>query len=255
LTLPKKIEIRKEIEAVEISNKSLPTHSQAKITVMFVRFFRWLSNAAFTLLSTRKIDGLENIPSQGPYILVANHLSRVDGPLLLTVIKNNNVTGWAAAKYRSHPLFGPIVRLGGGIFIRRGEVDRDALTAGVSWLREGNIFGLAPEGTRSKTGALVRAKTGAAYLADITKAPILPIAIMGTESFMHNLLRLRRSHLTVRIGALFHLPPLTENERLKGLRRHADEIMCRIAAMMAPNYHGFYTDHPRLKQLLSETDA
>jgi hypothetical protein len=78
---------------------------------------------------------------------------------------------------------------------------------------------------------------------------------MGTESFMHNLLRLRRSHLTVRIGTLFHIPPLTENERSKGLRRHADEIMCRIAAMMTPNYHGAYTDHPRLKELLSESDA
>ncbi|UCF60300.1 MAG: 1-acyl-sn-glycerol-3-phosphate acyltransferase [Anaerolineaceae bacterium] len=240
---------------MEISNQSLPTHSQAKITVMFIRFFRWLSKAAFTLLSTRKIEGLENIPSQGPYILVANHLSRVDGPLLLTFIKHNNVTGWAAAKYRSHPLFGLVVRLGGGIFIQRGKVDRDALTAGVSWLREGNIFGLAPEGTRSKTGALIRAKVGAAYLADITKAPILPIAIMGTESFMRNLLRLRRSHLIVRIGAPFHLPPIPENERSKGLRRNTDEIMCRIAAMMTPNYHGAYADHPRLGELLSEIDA
>ena len=117
-------------------------------------------------------------------ILVSNHLSRVDAPLLLTVVKNNNVSGWAAAKYRTHPLFGLVVRLGGGIFIRRGQVDRDALTAAVAWLREGNIFGIAPEGTRSKTGALIRAKTGAAYMADLAKVPIVPFAIMGTESMM-----------------------------------------------------------------------
>jgi len=240
---------------VEISNKSLPTRSQAKITVMFVRFFRWLSNAAFTLLSTRKIKGLENIPPQGPYILVSNHLSRVDAPLLLTVIKNNNVTGWAAAKYRTHPLFGLIVRLGGGIFIRRGEVDREPLSAGVAWLREGNIFGIAAEGTRSKTGVLIRAKTGAASLADQAKVPILPIAIMGTESMMSNLLRLRRSRLAVHIGVPFYLPPLQEKERTVGLRRNADEIMCRIAAMMPPAYHGAYADHPRLGELLSESDA
>ncbi len=238
-----------------VFNGPLPTHSQRKITTMIVRFFRWLSNAAFSLLSDREIEGLENMPSQGPYILVSNHLSRVDAPLLLTVVRNNNVSGWAAAKYRSHPLFGLIVRLGGGIFIRRGEVDRDALTAAVAWLHEGNIFGIAPEGTRSKTGALIRAKTGAAYLADQAKVPIVPIAIMGTETMMSNLLRLRRSRLVVHIGAPFLLPPLQENERSKGLRRNTDEIMCRIAAMMPTTYHGAYADHPRLNELLSESDA
>jgi 1-acyl-sn-glycerol-3-phosphate acyltransferase len=240
---------------VAVFNKPVPTHSQEKITVMFVWFFRWLSNVAFTLLSIRKVEGLENIPSQGPYILVSNHLSRVDAPLLLTIVKNNNVSGWAAAKYRSHPLFGPIVRLGGGIFIRRGEVDRDPLMSAVAWLRAGNIFGIAIEGTRSKTGALIRAKTGAAYLADQARVPIVPIAIMGTESMMSNLLRLRRSRLAVHIGVPFYLPPLQENERTKDLRRHADEIMCRIAAMMSPAYHGVYADHPRLKELLSESNA
>ena len=238
-----------------VFNESTPTHSQDKITVMFVRFFRWLSNAVFSLLSIRQIQGLENIPSQGPYILVSNHLSRVDAPLLLTVVKNNNVSGWAAAKYRTHPLFGLVVRLGGGIFIRRGQVDRDALTAAVAWLREGNIFGIAPEGTRSKTGALIRAKTGAAYMADLAKVPIVPFAIMGTESMMSNLMRFRRSHLAVHIGVPFYLPALEENERTKGLRRNADEIMCRIAAMMPPTYHGAYADHPRLKELLTESDA
>lgn len=238
-----------------VHNKSLPSYSQKKITVMFVRFFRWLSNVGFSLFSIRAIKGLENVPSQGPYILVSNHLSRVDAPLLLTYIKNNNVTGWAADKYRKHLLFGPIVRLGGGIFIRRGKVDREALSAAVAWLREGNIFGLAPEGTRSKTGALIRAKTGAAYLADQIRVPIVPIAIMGTESMMSNLLRLRRSHLAVHIGAPFHLPPLDENNRTADLRRNADEIMCRIAAMMPQAYHGVYADHPRLAELLSESDA
>ena len=238
-----------------VINKPTPTHRQGKITPLIVRFFRWLSKVLLTLISIRKIEGLENMPSQGPYILVSNHLSRVDAPLLLTVVKNNNVSGWAAAKYRSHPLFGPIVSLGGGVFIQRGKVDRDPITEAVAWLREGNIFGIAIEGTRSKTGTLIRAKTGAAYLADKAKVPIVPFAIMGTESMMSNLLRLRRTRLTVRIGMPFILPPLQENERAKGLRRHADEIMCRIAVMMTPAYHGAYADHPRLKELLSESNA
>ena len=220
---------------------------------MFVRFFRCLSNTLLALVSTREVQGLDNIPSQGPYILVANHLSRVDAPLLLTLVRSNNVTGWAAEKYRQHPLFGLIVRLGGGIFIRRGEVDRDALVAAVAWLQKGNIFGVAPEGTRSKTGALIRAKTGAAYLADQAKVLIVPIAIAGTESIMRNLLRLRRSRLIVQIGKPFLLPAIQDNDRSKGLRRNTDEIMCRIAAMLPQAYRGVYADHPRLKELLDET--
>ncbi len=78
---------------------------------------------------------------------------------------------------------------------------------------------------------------------------------MGTETMMSNLLRLRRSRLVVHIGAPFLLPPLQENERSKGLRRNTDEIMCRIAAMMPTTYHGAYADHPRLNELLSESDA
>jgi 1-acyl-sn-glycerol-3-phosphate acyltransferase len=222
---------------------------------MFVRFFRCFSNTAFALLSTREVEGLDNIPSQGPYILVSNHLSRVDAPLLLTLVRNDNVTGWAAAKYRQHPLFGLIIRMGGGIFIRRGEVDRDALAAALAWLRKGNIFGMAPEGTRSTTGALIQAKTGAAYLADQANVPIVPVAISGTEAMIQNLLHLRRSRLTVRIGEPFRLPPLHEKERTKGLRQNTDEIMCRIAAMLPPAYHGVYADHPRLIEILSETGA
>jgi 1-acyl-sn-glycerol-3-phosphate acyltransferase len=222
---------------------------------MFVRFFRCFSNTAFALFSTREVEGLDNIPTQGPYILVANHLSRVDAPLLLTIVRNDNVTGWAAAKYRQHLLFGLIIRLGGGIFIRRGEIDRDALAAALAWLRKGNIFGMAPEGTRSKTGALIRAKTGAAYLADQAKVPVVPVAITGTEAMTQNLLRLRRSRLTVRVGEPFRLPPLQESERTKSLRRNTDEIMCRIAAMLPPAYRGVYAEHPSLKEFLSETGA
>lgn len=222
---------------------------------MFVRFFRRFSNAAFALLSTREVEGLDNIPPRGPYILVANHLSRLDAPFLLTLVRNDNISGWAAAKYRHHPLFGLIIRLGGGIFIRRGEVDRDALTSALAWLRKGNIFGMAPEGTRSKTGALIRAKTGAAYLADQAEVPVVPIAITGTEAMMQNLLRLRRPRLTARIGEPFRLLSLQESGRIEGLRRNTDEIMCRIAAMLPPAYRGVYAEHPRLKELMGETGA
>jgi 1-acyl-sn-glycerol-3-phosphate acyltransferase len=208
----------------------------------------------FALLSERKVEGLENLPAQGPYIVAANHLSIFDTPFLYGLIGGKNVTGWAGEKYARHPLFGLLVRLGGGIFIRRGEVDRDALAAAVDWLRQGKIFGMAPEGTRSKTGALIRAKVGVAYLAHAVDVPIVPAAITGTEKLGRTLLRFRRAKLTLRFGRPFHLPPLDPEKRAMELRTHTDEIMCRIAAMLPAQYRGVYADHPRLKQLLQEGD-
>jgi 1-acyl-sn-glycerol-3-phosphate acyltransferase len=109
---------------------------------------------------------------------------------------------------------------------------------------------MAPEGTRSRVGSLIRGKTGIAYLADQAKAAILPVAITGTESIFKQLFRLRRPQVTVQIGELFHLPPVDSEERNASLRKNADEVMCRIAAMLPEKYRGVYADHPRLKEFL-----
>ena len=130
------------------------------------RISRWIFELAYSLLSHRDIRGVENIPSGPPYIVVANHLSYFDAPLLFTILKVEKITGWAAEKYQHHPLYGPFVSLHGGVFIQRGKVDRQALDTAMDRLQNGYVFGIAPEGTRSNTGALARGKTGAAYLAN-----------------------------------------------------------------------------------------
>lgn len=215
---------------------------------------RRIFNLLFALLTTRRVHGMENLPPRGPYILVSNHLSRLDGPLIYSLIGGAHMTGWAAEKYERHWFFGAIVRLGKGIFIRRGEVDRRALRAAEEWLRAGNVFGMSPEGTRSKTGGLIRAKPGAAYLALQTGAAVVPLAITGTESAMRKLLRLRRPQLSARVGHPFHLsPPGPDEDRASVLQRRTDEILCRIAGLLPPEYRGVYADHPRLQELLRDT--
>ena len=217
---------------------------------MSARFTRWFFKMAFKLLTRLDVTGLENIPPSGPYIITANHMSRTDPPLLFIYFGRENITGWVAAKYRRNLFFSQMVKFGNPIYIRRGEVDRQALDTAVKALKAGKVFGMAPEGTRSRTGSLIRGKTGIAYLADQANAPILPVAITGTESAFRKLLRLRRPQVTLQIGELFHLPPIDPQERNVNLRQNADEVMCRIAAMLPEKYRGVYTDHPRLEELL-----
>ena len=152
---------------------------------MFSRFLHWIFGLLSRLLARRQIEGLENLPESGPYILAINHLSYFDLPFVFGLLGGEDVTGWAAEKYARHPLFGPILRMGGGIFIDRGEVDRSALSAAEAWLNKGKIFGMAPEGTRSRDHQLQRGKTCVAYLSQATGAPIVPIGLHGTEDTIH----------------------------------------------------------------------
>ncbi len=216
---------------------------------IFLRFLTWLLRLLMSILTVRQVEGLENIPDP-PYIMAINHLGTLDVPLVYTLPSVVNMIGWAAEKYERHPFFGPILRSGETIFIQRGQVDREALNKAVKALKAGKAFGMSPEGTRSRTRALIRGRTGVAYLAAEADVPVVPAAVTGTESAVESFLRLRRPRLKLRIGKPFKLPPLPEENRAAALRHNTDEVMCRIAAMLPPHYRGVYAEHPRTLELL-----
>lgn len=205
---------------------------------------------ALALFTRQEVEGVERVP-EPPYIQAINHIGFFDVVFTYAIFGDERMVGWAAEKYEKHLVFGPLLRGGGAIFIQRGRVDRKALDAAVEALRSGRSFGMAPEGTRSPDAALARAKTGIAYLAGASGAPIVPTALTGTEAILRPLLRLKRPQLRVQVAEPFHLPPLPEQGRNAALRANTDEVMCRIAAMLPPGYRGYYADFPRTKQLLA----
>lgn len=219
---------------------------------MRVRVLKGLLRIFFTIFARLEVTGIDLVPEYGPYLLAANHMSYFDPPLLYLLVGGDHIAGFVAEKYKRNLLFGSIVRLANPIFIRRGTVDRAAIYAAVETLRSGRSFGISPEGTRSRTGAMNRAKTGIALLAERSGAPILPVAIEGTDHAVQDLLRLRRPKLHVRFDAPFTLPPVDPDHRAESLRQNADEVMCRIARLLPPRYHGAYADHPRLTELHGE---
>lgn len=206
--------------------------------------------AVLAIFTRQEVEGTERVP-EPPYIQAINHIGFFDVVFSYSVFGDERMVGWAAEKYEKHLIFGPLLRGGGAIFIQRGKVDRYALDAAVQALRSGRAFGMAPEGTRSANAALARAKTGIAYLAAASGAPIVPTAITGTENVLGNLLRFKRPLLRVRVAEPFHLPPVSDQGRNAALRGNTDEVMCRIAAMLPPRYRGYYANHPRTQQLIA----
>jgi 1-acyl-sn-glycerol-3-phosphate acyltransferase len=209
---------------------------------------RWI----FKILSRVEIVGLENIPSQGGAILAANHMSLIDPALVRMVISRRDVSSLVADSYKNNLPIRWLVDAMGGIWINRQQADLHALRQARDFLIQGGLLGIAPEGTRSKVGSLLPAKTGTAYLADKAGVPIVPAAISGTEKAFRELAHLRRPRLRIEYGEPFGLPPLERKDRDAGLQRNTDEIMLHIAAMLPPQYWGAYRDHPRLINSLAQ---
>jgi 1-acyl-sn-glycerol-3-phosphate acyltransferase len=96
----------------------------------------------------------------------------------------------------------------------RGDVDRKALQASFEALDNGLPLTVAPEGTRSRSGKLLEGQPGLAYLAAQTGVPIVPVAFSGSDRWSHNIKRLRRTTIRVRVGRPFVLA--ADDERLSG---------------------------------------
>lgn len=219
-----------------------------KIARIFIKFLVWL-------LVRVEIIGSENLPPSGNFILASNHTGRLDAILVYSVLDRRDIIMLVAEKYQKLALARWFVKQLDAIWIDRFNADFAALREALKRLRKGGVLVLAPEGTRSKTGKLIEARPGVSYLAAKAGVPIIPVALTGTEdSFViHELSRLRRPRAVARAGQPFTLLPLDDKNRDAILQKYTDEIMCRIAALLPAEYHGDYSDHPRLKELLEES--
>ncbi|MGH2537306.1 MAG: lysophospholipid acyltransferase family protein [Candidatus Promineifilaceae bacterium] len=218
----------------------------------------WLQRAivriVLALVGSLKVSGREHVPAAGPYIVVVNHMSKADPPLLYLGLPPTRMRFFAAEKWRRHPLFGPLMGWAGAVFVNREEVDRPALRQALKALDAGEVFGLAPEGTRSNVGALIPAREGAAYLASRAGVPILPAALANTDRFGHNLKRLRRTRFELRFGPPFRLPEPNSRVRAAELEAHTHLVMAHIAALLPAHHRGYYADSPALAALLQGED-
>jgi len=186
-----------------------------------------------------RVEGLEHVPREGPFILVANHRSLADPPIL----------GWAVGRpvgrvihfmakeeMRRWPIIGWLAERSGVFWVRRGEGDRSAQRAALRLLGEGRPIAIFPEGTRSRDATLGEAKLGAALLAIRSGAPMLPVGITGTERLFPGRSRMpHRTRVVVRIGPTFtleHVPVGRIPREL--LAQGTERIIEEIAPLLGP---------------------
>ncbi len=208
----------------------------------FYRLMQALIRGLLGIFGTLHVEGKENFPKQGPYIMAVNHLHWMDIPVLFVILPHEVAT-FAAEKWERHWLVGTLLRLFGHvIFVQRGEPDRRAITRAIRWLQAGGVLGIAPEGTRSRTGALQQGKPGAAYMASRTGVPIVPVVVWGQEKFWREVRRLRRPRVHVRVGKPFVLPGTPNRAKGKQLDGYTEQIMLRLAELLPEPYRGVYRD-------------
>ena len=211
-----------------------------------------------------KVDGKENLQDGfQPMIVIANHFSWFDAPILAVHLPFTPAFIVATESQR-YWWFRALVWAFHGIPIWRGRVDRQAFEKSMEALKKGYVLGIFPEGGMDpdfaelvahghqinrcvpgrRTPVLVRPKTGPAWLAIRSQSSILPVGLLGTERVYQNVIRFRRTPVTLRVGKLFG--PLQIDPALRGKARRqrldelADLMMQQIAALFPPESRGPY---------------
>ncbi|NLN07690.1 MAG: 1-acyl-sn-glycerol-3-phosphate acyltransferase [Firmicutes bacterium] len=145
---------------------------------MFYRFVRRLFLLIFSVFFRWQVKGRENIPSEGPFILCANHISWMD-PILLGCLTGRVVRFMAKEELFQRPLSRIVVKGLHAFPVKRQAADRRAIKTALSILVSGQGVGIFPEGTRSKTKELLPPLPGVGFLAVKSEAPVVPVAICG----------------------------------------------------------------------------
>ncbi|MGG1659625.1 lysophospholipid acyltransferase family protein [Brevibacillus sp. NRS-1366] len=144
----------------------------------YYRIFRGFFRIIFSLVFRWQVIGREHIPKEGPVILCANHISLWDPPLLGSGIERQ-VNFMAKEELFRIPGLNFLLVKFGAFPVKRGAGDRAAIRATLKLLEEGKIFGIFPEGTRSKTSELGEGMPGVAMFALKSQAMVIPVAIIG----------------------------------------------------------------------------
>jgi 1-acyl-sn-glycerol-3-phosphate acyltransferase len=207
-----------------------------RMPIILWRLLRVVVRIIVTILFDVHTVGRQNVPAAGPLIIASNHLSWTDVPLIPTFLKRSVV--YMAKEETFKAKGGWLVRFLGAFPVKRGEADRQSLRAAEEQLKAGRILVIFPEGTRSKVHTLGQAHAGLGMIALRSGAPVLPVAIYGSE---HSFKKFR-PRITIIFGEPMVLTPKGKKITREDIDQSTEQVMLRISSMLPPEYQGVYAE-------------
>lgn len=196
------------------------------ISLALYHLFKWsIASPMLHLYLRGRIYGAKKVPLDGPLIVVANHASNFDPPLLSSCMRRP-VSFMAKESLFKVPVFAPAIRAYGAYPVKRGSADRSAIRSALTQLENGWAVGIFLQGVRTPDGRIPSAKLGAAFIAAKAQVPLLPVSIWGTEKILAKGATLPKpAPVTIRIGEPIS-PPVEKDKAALQLvtQRCVDEI-------------------------------
>lgn len=172
-----------------------------------------------------RIYGAEKVPQRGPLIVVSNHASDFDPPILANCMRRP-VAFMAKEELFRVPVLNQAIQLYGAYPVKRGSADRSAIRAALASLDKGWAAGIFLEGTRTRDGRIHHPKLGAALIAAKAQVPLLPVSVWGTHAIFRKGSAFPRAvPLTIRIGDVILPPQSNDREELEALTQHCATVI------------------------------
>ena len=213
------------------------------------KFLRFLIRViGFKLLAKLEyVEGLQNVPAEGPAILMINHIAFID-PIVVLHVLPRNIVPMAKIEVYDYPFIGIFPKFWGVIPVHREEFDRRAVQTALEVLRAGEIILIAPEATRSEK--LQQGKEGIAYIANRADVPVIPVAIEGTPGFpaFRTSARWNKSGVTVHFGQPFKFHNQNHRPDRQQLRLMTDEALFQLAKYLPDERRGYYSNLDKATQ-------